>query len=133
MTDDQLRIARGCLAGAESNRMSFPEIVGALIGAGFDGYLVDYRRNAATYYLPDGTAFDLPTHIGSAPVAAAFDSAAVRAAIAEAQGNAPGYTYLGFGEQVRAAGCAGYLVSFPGRRVLYFGRDGETHVEHFPS
>jgi hypothetical protein len=26
----------------------------------------------------------------------------------------------------------GYLVSFPGRRVLYFGRTGETHAEHLP-
>ena len=133
MTEDQRNIARDCLAGAEANRLSFPEIVGALIGAGFDGYLVDYRRSAATYYLPDGTAFDLATQISATPVAADFDAPSVRAAIAEAQANAPGYTYLGFGEQVRAAGCAGYLVSFPGRRVLYFGRDGETHVEHFPN
>ncbi|MFN4095962.1 MAG: hypothetical protein ACK4GG_04280 [Sphingomonas sp.] len=132
MTEDPLTIARACLAGAEANRLSFPEIVGALIDAGFDGYLIDYRRNAATYYLPDGTAFDLPTHVGTSPVTAAFDGAAVRAAIAEAQADGPGYTYLGFGEKVRVAGCAGYLVSFPGRRVLYFGRSGETHVEHFP-
>ena len=31
-----------------------------------------------------------------------------------------------------AAGCAGYLVSFPGRRVLYWGRTAHTHVEMFP-
>jgi hypothetical protein len=31
-----------------------------------------------------------------------------------------------------AAGCAGYIVSFLGRRVVYFGRTAETHVEHFP-
>jgi hypothetical protein len=29
-----------------------------------------------------------------------------------------------------AAGCAGHLISFPGRRALYFGRTGETRVEH---
>ncbi len=133
MTEDQQNIARDCLAGAEANRLSFPEIVGALIDAGFDGYLIDYRRNRATYYLPDGAAFDVQTHIGSAPVVAAFDPVAVRDAVAEAQANTPDYTYLGFGEKVRTAGCAGYLVSFPGRRVLYFGRNGETHVEHFPN
>jgi len=33
---------------------------------------------------------------------------------------------------VVAAGCTGYLVSFPGQRAVYFGRTGETHVEHFP-
>ena len=34
--------------------------------------------------------------------------------------------------KVMAAGCAGYMVSFLGKRVLYFGRTAETHVEHFP-
>lgn len=32
-----------------------------------------------------------------------------------------------------AAGCAGYLVSLPGRRVVYYGRTGETHVELIPA
>ena len=50
----------------------------------------------------------------------------------EAQANAPGYTYLGFCSKVRAAGCAGYLVSFLGKRVVYYGRTAETHVELFP-
>ena len=33
---------------------------------------------------------------------------------------------------MKAAGCAGYIVSFLGRRVLYIGRTAETHVELFP-
>jgi uncharacterized protein YbcV (DUF1398 family) len=44
----------------------------------------------------------------------------------------PGYTYLGFCKKAALAGCAGYVVSFSGRRVLYIGRTAETHVEHFP-
>ncbi|WP_293780352.1 hypothetical protein [Sphingosinicella sp.] len=31
-----------------------------------------------------------------------------------------------------AAGCAGYIVSFSGRRALYIGRTAEIHVEPFP-
>ena len=57
---------------------------------------------------------------------------AVRAAIHEAQSGAPGYSYQGFSRKVKAAGCAGYLVSFPGKRVLYVARTGETHTELFP-
>ncbi|MBS0539454.1 MAG: DUF1398 domain-containing protein, partial [Proteobacteria bacterium] len=64
--------------------------------------------------------------------AAAFDAARVRAAIKEAQDMVPGYTYKGFCAKTAAAGCAGYIVSFLGRRVLYFGRTAETHVEKFP-
>jgi uncharacterized protein YbcV (DUF1398 family) len=44
----------------------------------------------------------------------------------------PGYTYRGFCENVVKAGCAGYVVSLLGKRVLYFGRTGETHTEYFP-
>mgnify|MGYP000402610447 CR=1 FL=1 len=34
--------------------------------------------------------------------------------------------------KAKAAGCAGYMVSFLGKRVVYFGRTAEVHVEHFP-
>ena len=66
------------------------------------------------------------------PVPVAFDAGLVGEAVREAQAQVPGYTYGGFSEKVMAAGCAGYLASFSGRRVLYFGRNGETHVEQFP-
>lgn len=29
-------------------------------------------------------------------------------------------------------GCVGYHVSLAGRRAVYYGRSGETHVEQFP-
>jgi uncharacterized protein YbcV (DUF1398 family) len=126
-------IARNCLEGAESGSMTFPQIVGMLINAGFDGYAVDLRSATATYYLKTGEAVTLDAVKPSAPVAERFDAEAVRAAIREAQALVPGYTYEGFCAKVAAAGCAGYLVSFPGKRVLYFGRTGETHTECFPN
>ena len=132
MNDQQKTVARACLDAAEGNRMSFPQIVGALMEAGFEGYAVDYRRATATYYLPDGESLELAAHAVSTPVAPIFDAARVQAAIREAQQQVPGYTYNGFSEKVAAAGCAGYVVSFPGRRALYIGRTAETHVEPFP-
>jgi uncharacterized protein YbcV (DUF1398 family) len=128
----QQAIAQQCLDGAENGTLTFPQIVGTLIAAGFDGYLVDLRLSQATYYLPGGEGLELPTHGSAVAVAAQFDTGAVQAAIREAQALVPGYTYGGFCDQVKLAGCAGYLVSFLGRRVLYFGRTAEIHVEHFP-
>lgn len=125
-------LARACLKGSEDGTMNFPQIVGRLIEAGFDGYAVDLRRATATYYLPDGDSLELAAHAVEGAVAAAFDASAVRAAIGEAQAGGPGYSYSGFCAKVKAAGCAGYLVSFPGRRVLYYGRSAETHVEFMP-
>ena len=132
MTPEQRQTARACLEGAETDSMTFPQIVGRLIEAGFESYLIDFRRAAATYYLPDGENIDLPAHRIDTPIAPALDAAAMQAAIREAQQLVPGYTYRGFCEKAAAAGCAGYLVSFSGRRALYLGRDGATHIEAFP-
>lgn len=132
MTEEQTAAARACLAAAESDTATFPAIVGALVGAGFESYAVDFRRATATYYLPSGDSLELPTHKAATAIAPALDDAGLTAAIREAQQQAPGYTYRGFCEKAAAAGCAGYIVSFPGRRAVYFARTGQTHVELFP-
>lgn len=132
MDAELIRVAEDCLRAAEADSMSFPDIVGTLIGAGFESYAVDLRRAKAVYYLPSGESVELPAHRVTAPVAAALDFGAVQAAIREAQALVPGYTYRGFCEKIAAAGCAAYIVSFSGRRAVYFGRTGEIHVEHFP-
>jgi uncharacterized protein YbcV (DUF1398 family) len=125
-------IARATLEGSEANTMTFPANVKLLMEAGFDGYAVDFRRATRIYYRPDGETLELKTAPTSAPVAEFFDARAVKDAIREAQRMVPGYTYKGFCDKVMRAGCAGYIVSFPGERVLYFGRTAKTHTEYFP-
>jgi hypothetical protein len=41
-------------------------------------------------------------------------------------------TYREFIPQTMAAACVGYFVQIMGRRVIYCGRKGESHAEHFP-
>ena len=132
MTENWRDVARAAFEGAESGAMTFPEIVQRLAEAGFDGYAVDFRGARCTYYLRDGQAVALDAAPTPVPVAERFDAAAVQEAIREAQALVPGYTYRGFCAKVAAAGCAGYLVALGGRRVLYYGRSGETHTEFFP-
>jgi uncharacterized protein YbcV (DUF1398 family) len=112
--------------------MTFPQIVGTLSEAGFEGYIIDFRRQTAIYYLPNDDSVAFETHAIAVPVAPAFDDAALSAAIREAQNLVPGYTYKDFCAKAKAAGCAGYMVLFSGKRAVYFGRTGETHVEYFP-
>jgi uncharacterized protein YbcV (DUF1398 family) len=133
MDEHKTAVAKACLDGAEAGAMTFPQIVGRLMQEGFEGYAVDFRRAAAIYYTPDGDSVELATHKIDGQVAAVFDAARIQTAIKAAQQLAPGYTYLGFCQTVAAAGCAGYVVSFSGRRALYVGRTAETHVEHFPN
>ena len=132
MDASTVALAERCLRGAEDDTMTFPEIVTTLVEAGFEGYAIDFRALTATYYLRDGASAVLAIRAAAA-VSAGFDVAPIQAAIREAQALAPGYSYERFCRKVAAAGCAGYMVSFSGRRALYYGRTGETHVELFPN
>jgi uncharacterized protein YbcV (DUF1398 family) len=132
MDAQRITIAQTCLNAAFDQSMAFPEIVGTLIRAGFEGYVVDYRRSTTTYFLPDGDNVVLDSRPSEGSVAAQFDPAGVASQVKWAQANQPDYSYSAFCKNVKAFGCAGYIVSFSGRRVLYFGRTAETHVEHFP-
>lgn len=132
MNAAQIAAAKNCLNAAYDRTMSFPEIVGALIASGFEGYSVDYRCGTTTYFLPDGENVVLENQPSAGKVAARFDPAGVAAQIKWAQSNLPDYSYAAFCSNVKALGCAGYIVSFSGKRVLYFGRTAEAHTEHFP-
>ena len=61
MDSERIAIAETCLHAAHDGSLSFSEIVGKLIAAGFEGYSVDYRRNSQTYYLPDGDSVAMAT------------------------------------------------------------------------
>jgi uncharacterized protein YbcV (DUF1398 family) len=104
-----------------------------LIAAEFEGYTVDYRSNSQTYYLQDGDSVMMEMRPSAGNVVAAFDAAEVERLVRWSQSNPADYSYVTFCEKAKAAGCAGYLVSFLGRRVVYFGRTAETHVEYFPT
>ncbi len=133
MDAPSIALAEACHAAAHDGSMSFPAIVAALIEAGFEAYEVDYRRNTTTWFRPDGDSITRANRHPGGAVAARFDQAAMATLVRWAQAAAPDYSYAAFSARARALGCAGYLVSFLGRRVLYIGRTAETHVEAFPS
>jgi uncharacterized protein YbcV (DUF1398 family) len=132
MTSEHTATAQRCLDAAYEGSLDFPTIVGTLINAGFEGYDVDYRRGTATYFCANGENVQLALPPSKATVGMEFRAQDIERAVRDAQNQVPGYSYVGFCATVKAAGCAGYMVSFLGRRVLYFGRTAETHVEHFP-
>lgn len=132
MHEQLTETAQRCLAAAYAGTMDFPSIIRALSEAGVESYDVDYRRGTSTFFRASGESVQLALPTSDAPVAAQFHAHDVEQAVREAQNKTPGYTYAGFCSKVKAAGCAGYMVSLLGKRVVYFGRTAETHVEHFP-
>ena len=77
MDAERIFIAETCLHAAHDGSLSFPEIVGKLIAAGFEGYMVDYRRNSQTDYLPDGDSVTIDMTPSAGNIAAAFDATEV--------------------------------------------------------
>ena len=63
-------------------------------------------------------------------IAREFSASAVQDAVRRAQRGE--VFYPEFVKLTAQAGCVGYFVQITGRRVQYFGRDGDVHVELFP-
>jgi uncharacterized protein YbcV (DUF1398 family) len=130
MNSEQTKVMQGCAHGALSGELTFPEIVGRLAAVGVERYHADYSRQEITYYLAEGDSLVVAAPHPPHPTAAEFSSSAVEAAVRQSQRNE--HTYLDFVRKTMAAGCVGYFVQITGRRVIYFGRGGEIHVELFP-
>lgn len=124
------RIVAECTRGSDEGRMPFPEVARRLVAAGVERYHADLSRAEKIYYLPDGSSHAVPCAPLDRPAAAAFRPAGVDAAVRASQAGAISYAH--FCEAIAEAGCVGYLVTFAGRRAVYYGRTGETHVEPFP-
>lgn len=119
-----------CMTLSFSNT-PFPEVVNRLAGAGVRSYDADLIRLRNTYYGAARQTQDeaLPL-TGDPAIAATFDKTVVAAAVRAIQSGEIGYA--DFLRRIMAAGCASYRVFIDGRRVIYFGRDGEFHIEEFP-
>ncbi|MBN2971320.1 DUF1398 family protein [Roseomonas aeriglobus] len=130
MDVEALAAAERCTAGSDAGTMAFPEVIAAMIASGLERYHADLVRAEKIWFLPDGRSQTLTCDPLIVPPAMPFDAAGVAAAVRDAQAGA--INYHGFCAAIATAGCVGYLVSIPGRRVVYYGRTAETHVELFP-
>jgi uncharacterized protein YbcV (DUF1398 family) len=130
MKADVSAVLRKCSDDSDEGSVPFPAIVKRLIDAGVERYHADLVRAEKTYYLPNGDSETIPNNAVGAEVATNFSAQAVEAAVRAVQ--AGKIRYKQFCSDVMVAGCVGYIVSMPGRRAVYYGRTGESHVEHFP-
>jgi uncharacterized protein YbcV (DUF1398 family) len=123
-------VMRNALHRSEAGKFTFPQVVGALADVGVESYFADLVRAVDTFYLATGE-----THVEKMTLPAArfpedFSQSGIVAAIRAAQSDEIRYPV--FLERAMAAGTVAYWVFIAGRRVIYFGRKGEFHVEEFP-
>lgn len=122
-----LSVSRHTLAGT----IAFPEVVASLLEAGVEYYHVDYIARRKTFYGADGDVASTAIDFENLPaVAADFCAESVRAAIRDSQLN--GQKYRDFSRRVMEAGVQGYFGFLRGKRVTYWGRQGDQHTEWFP-
>ena len=114
----------------QQGKMTFPQVVKGLLEVGVESYLVDFAAKQKTHYLADGTTHTVPMIVDPGPIAAEFDSASLVAAIRGAQADT--VRYPEFVKRSTAAGVIGYWAFLTGKKVIYFCRKGEQHVEEFP-
>jgi uncharacterized protein YbcV (DUF1398 family) len=95
------------------------------------GYAVDYATGSFTFYSDSGAAVLAPISFEKLPsISEAFDAAALKAAILDSQQH--GQKFRAFCERAMQAGVQGYIAYLRGKRVAYFGRQGDQHTEWFP-
>ncbi len=121
---------KSMLHKSEAGTTTFPEVIGALVAENIEGYYKDLLRREVTYYLSDGRTHSEPLILPPHPVPQIFSEDGLVAAIRAAQRDE--VRYPEFIVRAMNAGTAAYRVFVTGRRVVYFGRNGDMHVEHFP-
>lgn len=124
-------IIRQTFEASQAGSIHFGQVIGALMSVDVESYFVDYRTRQVTYYFPNDETFSLQYAAEQEVFGDDFVQADVKAAIVGAQKGE--VMYPEFKKLTQKAGCIGYFVWIKGRRVSYLGRNGETHVEHFPS
>lgn len=120
-----------CTRISDEERVTFGEVVGKLMAAGVERYHADLLRADKIYYMPDGSSHRTPNHALAAPPAIGFSAEGVEAAVRAIQQGR--IRYREFCARIAGAGCVGYIVSLTGRRAVYYGRTGDSHVEPFPA
>jgi uncharacterized protein YbcV (DUF1398 family) len=114
----------------QQGKMTFPQVVKGLLEVGVESYLVDFAARQKTHYLADGTTHTVAIILEPGPIAENFNAADLVTAIRGAQADT--VRYPEFVKRSTAAGVIGYWAFLTGKRVVYFGRKGEQHIEEFP-
>jgi uncharacterized protein YbcV (DUF1398 family) len=119
------------MAETQAGNMIFPEVVRRLSEIGVESYFCNLAAGEETFYMSDGKTHMEKMILPLVPIAEEFSSPEVIAAIREAQADT--LRYPEFMKRSAAAGVIAYWAFLAGRKVIYFGRKGEFHVEEFPS
>jgi uncharacterized protein YbcV (DUF1398 family) len=119
------------LTKSQAGELIFPEVVRRLLEVGVESYFCDLANGTEIFYHTDGKTHAEKMVLPVMPVAEEFSSADLVVAIRGAQADT--IRYPEFMRRSYAAGVIAYWAFLTGRKVIYFGRKGELHIEEFPN
>lgn len=120
-----------CTKLSLEGKLAFPDLVITLIANGTERYFADLIGLKKTYFsINDETHTSKLVLENPQRVATNFNEKEIAQAIADSQQNYIDYQM--FLHRAMAAGCSHYEVFLTGKKVIYFGRTGSFHIEHFP-
>jgi|SRR5271169_2638228 len=115
---------------ALAKAITFPEILSTLGKEAVESYHVDFLRNEYRYYARSGESFVTEAALVHDVVAPEFSAEKIENINKRVQAGEAWYP--DFVREGAAAGCAYYIVYLYGKKVRYFGRDGDEYVQYFP-
>lgn len=124
-------VVKPLLEKSLARQITFPEILSILVKEGVESYHVDFLRNECRYYSKDGESFILSIPFKHEGVSPDFSRGNLDSINQKVQAGKA--TFADFVKEGCAAGCAYYIVYINGRKVRYFGRNGDEHIQHFPN
>ena len=125
-----IKLINEIIHGSLENTLTFPQVAGKLINEGVESYHVDLIRGENRYYMPSGESHVEMVPFKHPEAAEKFSATLVKAAIKNIQTGK--INYKEFLHQIMNAGTVYYIAYLSGKRVIYLGREGDFHVEHFP-
>jgi uncharacterized protein YbcV (DUF1398 family) len=118
------------LTDTQAGKLIFPEVVRRLLEVGVESYFCDLATGAETFYLSGGQ-----TQVGKNDPSTFARRGGVfvtRSDRGDSWSQTDKIRYPEFIKRSAAAGVIAYWAFLTGRKVIYFGRQGEFHVEDFP-
>lgn len=131
MSDSSDTSIKAIFEASDAGEIHSGQVIEKLTAAGIISYGVDYRAGRITCYPQGNGAIEFHSAKSAKQIADEFDQKQLKAAIRGAQEGR--VKFPEFKVLSQNAGCIGYTVWILGRHVTYFGKRGETHIEHFPS
>lgn len=124
-------MARELIEKALARKITFPQILATLGENGVESYHVDFVRNEFRCYSNNGESLVTAVPLVHDGVASEFSAEKLDSINKRVQSGE--WSFADFvREATVTAGCAYYIVYLNGKKVRYFGRDGDEHVQHFP-